>query len=261
VEIQDQYGVQYIHYWFDYERQHAFCLAKGPSADVVDEVHRVSHGLVANRIIEVDESSVTRFMGAYPTHPIGEAYEETAFRAVLFTDLEGSTSLTQHLGDAAAMVIVRRHDDIVREALDQTGGTLVKHTGDGIMASFPTVDAAIDAAVRIQRGLQAAAAAGEMPVGVRIGIAAGEPVADGNDLFGSAVQLAARLSTRATPGTILVSEMVRDLARNGHRFARARSMRLKGFDEPVATCRVLWAAETAASPHSPVAARIGAGRA
>jgi class 3 adenylate cyclase len=246
VATQDAYGVRYVHYWFDFERQHAFCLAEGPDAATVDEVHRVSHGLVANQIIEVDAGSVAAFMGAIVPRPLGEAYVDTAFRAILFTDLAGSTSMTQRLGDTAAMAVVRRHDDVVRDAVRRTGGTIVKHTGDGLMASFAAAGDAIEAAVLIQHGHHEAEAAGEMPLAVRVGIAAGEPVADGNDLFGSAVQLAARLASRAAPRTILVSELVRDLASIDEvGFGGARSLRLKGFPDLVRAFEVSWAREAA----------------
>ena len=239
--IQDQYGVQYVNYWFDYEAQHAFCLAKGPNVEAVDAVHRASHGLVATEIIEVDESAVRRFMGGLTQHAVGEPYVETAFRVILFTDLEGSTSLTQQLGDAGAMKVLRRHDAIVRGALGRTGGTEVKHTGDGLMASFPSVAGAIEAAMSIQRAFAEAEAAGEMPIGLRIGIAAGEPVTDRNDLFGTAVQLAARLSSRAGARTILVSGAVRDLALGkGFQFGATRNVRLKGFEDSVRACEVVW---------------------
>lgn len=240
-EVQDRYGVEYLNYWFDYDRQRAFCLAKGPTADAIDAVHRASHGQVANQIIEVDEAAVGRFMGGISQHVGGEPYVDTAFRAILFTDLEGSTSLTQRIGDAGAMAVLRRHDEIVRDALARNGGTEVKHTGDGVMASFRSVIAAIEAAVLMQRGLAGAETAGQMPLGVRIGIAAGEPVTERDDLFGAAVQLAARLSSRAAPRTILVSGTVRDLALGkGFRFGASRTVRLKGFSEPVRASEVLW---------------------
>jgi class 3 adenylate cyclase len=241
VSVQDEYGVQYVHYWFDYERQHAFCLAKGPSPEAVDAVHRVSHGLVANQIIEVDDVAVNGFMGGIVPRPIGEAYVDTAFRAILFTDIEGSTSITQRLGDAAAMSLLRRHDEIVRAALRRTGGTEVKHTGDGIMASFRSIAGSIEAAVQIQRAFAEVDTTGQTALAVRIGIAAGEPVTDGGDLFGSVVQLASRLSSRAGPGTILVSSAIRDLARGkGYQFSAAKALRLKGFDEPMRASEVVW---------------------
>ena len=173
LDAQARFGVEYLNYWFDYERQHAFCLAKGPDADAVAAVHRAAHGQVANQVIEVEESEVRRFMGGIASHPPGEAYVDTAFRVILFTDLQGSTSLTQRLGDAEAMTILRRHDRIIRDAIEAADGTVVKHTGDGAMASFRAASNALVAAVAIQRGMTHAEGAGLVPMGVRIGVAAG----------------------------------------------------------------------------------------
>ncbi len=241
LDVQERYGVQYVTYWFDYARQHAFCLAQGPDAAAVDAVHREAHGQIATEIIDVDEAVVARFMGGLESHDAGEAYEDSAFRAILFTDLVGSTDMTQRLGDTAAMEILRQHDAIVRSALKQTGGSEVKHTGDGIMASFRSVVAAIECAVSVQRAFIDSMSLDQGPVSIRIGIAAGEPVAEANDLFGAAVQLAARLTARAKPGGIVVSAAVRDLALGkGFQFAAVHQARLKGFVEPVRLCEVLW---------------------
>src|SRR4029453_13321509 len=130
---------------------------------------------------------------------------------ILFTDIEGSTKLTQELGDARAMALLRSHDQILRGALQENAGPEVKHTGDGLMAAFRSVSGAVQAAIQIQQRLADPVAAATGSLRVRIGIAAGEPVAEGDDLFGAAVQLAARLSMRAGPGTILVSALVRAL--------------------------------------------------
>ena len=239
--FQDRHDVTYVTYWFDDVRHTAFCLARAPDVESMAAVHRESHGLVSNQIIEVDEGLVRQFMGGMTTHPPGEPYVETAFRAILFTDLEGSTQLTQRLGDAGAMAVLRRHDEVVGQALAQTKGSEVKHTGDGIMASYPSVTGALRGAVLIQRGLIDPGAGDPLPVGVRIGIAAGEPVTERNDLFGAAVQLAARLCSRADPGSVLVSSAVRDLAvGKGFDFRKRGALRLKGFDEPVRTFEVVW---------------------
>jgi hypothetical protein len=72
--------VRFLTYWFDEQRQTAFCLAAAPSADAVEEVHRASHGYMAYQIIEVDESMVARFMGGILEHPPREVYVEAAFR-------------------------------------------------------------------------------------------------------------------------------------------------------------------------------------
>jgi class 3 adenylate cyclase len=239
MELQDRFGVRLLTYWFDYDRQTAFCLAKAPNADAVRALHGASHGAIPNQVIEVDERAVERFMGGILEHPPGEAYVETAFRTILFTDMEGSTRLTQKLGDAHAMVLLRAHDRIVAEALGRHGGSQVKHTGDGVMAAFPSVVGAIEGAVQIQRRL---AEADDMTgLRVRMGMAAGEPVTERDDLFGAVVQLAARLCSRAEPGSVVVSSAVRDLALGkGFAFQKRGRMRLKGFDEPVDMFEVVW---------------------
>jgi class 3 adenylate cyclase len=239
IEAQGRFGVQFLTYWFDYDRQTAFCLVKAPSGDAVENVHRASHGALPGQVIEVDERAVGRYMGGLVDHELGEPYVETAFRTILFTDMEGSTSLTQRLGDARAMTLLREHDRIVREALDHHGGSEVKHTGDGLMASFPSVVGAIDSAVQIQRRLAEGADPSELRV--RIGMSAGEPVTERNDLFGAVVQLAARLCSRAAPGSVLVSSAVHELAMGkGFAFGKHRRLNLKGFEAPVQVFEVLW---------------------
>lgn len=239
--IQDRHGVRYLTYWFDYDRQRAFCLASGPDRDAIVAVHREGHGLLASEVLPVDADDVERFLGTWRERPPGEAYVESAFRTILFTDIVGSTRLTQRLGDSAAMGILRDHDRIVRGAIDRRGGSVVKHTGDGLMASFRAVTSALEAAVAIQRDLADRNRTAEQPLDVRIGLAAGEPVVEQDDLFGAAVQLAARLCERAGSGTILVSGAVRDLA-IGKRFAFEKRGRLtlKGFDEAVRLFELDW---------------------
>jgi class 3 adenylate cyclase len=245
--VQGRFGVQFLNYWFDEERQNAFCLADGPNAAAVEAAHGASHGDIPNQVIEVDPEAVMRFMGGIASHRPGEPYVETAFRTILFTDIEGSTRLTQQLGDARAMSLLRSHDEIVREALLQNAGSVIKHTGDGVMAAFRSVAAAVSAAIQIQRRLAIPDETATESLRVRIGIAAGEPVAEGDDLFGAAVQLASRLCERARPGTVLASSAVRDLALGkGFSFRRGGSVRLKGFDESVTIYEVAW--EAAAAP-------------
>jgi class 3 adenylate cyclase len=239
LEIQGQFGVQFLIYWFDDERQTAYCLARAPSGEAVEAVHRKSHGAIPGRVIEVDRGTVERYMGGVADHPPGEVYVETAFRTILFTDIEGSTSLTQRLGDARAMAVLRTHDRIVREALARHGGSEVKHTGDGLMAAFPSVAGAVTCAVEIQQRLAESEERDQLRV--RIGMSAGEPVTERNDLFGAVVQLAARLCGRAEPGSVLVSGAVRDLALGkGFEFRKRGRVSLKGFDEPVQAFEVVW---------------------
>jgi class 3 adenylate cyclase len=105
--------------------------------------------------------------------------------------------MTARLGDSAALELVRAHDALVRRGLEAYGGREIKHTGDGIMAAFDKVQNSVRAAADIQRRFAAYNADASETLSVRIGIDAGEPVEDHNDLFGSTVQLAPRPMQRS----------------------------------------------------------------
>ncbi len=164
------------------------------------------------------------------------------FQTILFTDMESSTAETQRLGDAGAQNLVRTHNLVVREALRSNGGREVKHTGDGIMASFASVSSAVACAIDVQR---AVARMNEDSAGtaarLKIGLNAGEPVAEDGDLFGTAVQLARRICDHAAPEQILVPEGVRHLvAGKNFLFADAGETALRGFEDPVRLYEVKW---------------------
>ena len=177
---------------------------------------------------------------------------------ILFTDMEGSTSLTQRLGDAAAQDLLRTHNAIIRDALKAHHGSEIKHTGDGVMASFSTASKALECAVAIQTAFaernagvgaglappKGAASGAPTPLElllVRIGLNAGEPVAEDQDLFGTAVQLAARVCARAEPGQVLAANVVRELAMGkGFLFSDQGDVVLRGFEDPVRLYEVRW---------------------
>jgi class 3 adenylate cyclase len=241
VEVQAKYGVDYITYWFDHRSGAGFCLVEGPSADVVEAVHREAHGLMGSKIIEVDRAAVESFLGHLDRPVTGETFVATAFRAILFTDLVGSTELTHRLGDVAAMRVIRAHDAIVSDAIHACHGRRVKHMGDGVMASFTSVSQAVECAILIQRGVAERNVAAESPFDVRLAISAGEPVTEDNDLFGVAVQLAARVCSTCPGGRILVTSAVRELCLGkDFRFDDQGHVDLKGFDEPMRIYEVMW---------------------
>jgi class 3 adenylate cyclase len=245
VEIQDKYGVKYMTYWFDYERGTGFCLVDAPDAATAERVHREAHGQIPSAIIPVDLAAVEAFLGRIGDPRAGLGSTATAIdrglRAVMFTDIVGSTEMTERLGDAAGLELVRVHDALVRRGLDAHGGREVKHTGDGIMASFDKIANAVRAAADIQRRFAAYNSDAVETLSVRIGIHAGEPVTNHNDLFGSTVQLAFRLCTEAEVDGIVVSGLVRELSdEDTARFVALGERRLKGFAEKTPVFRFEW---------------------
>jgi class 3 adenylate cyclase len=134
---------------------------------------------------------------------------DAGLRAVMFTDIVGSTEMTTRLGDAAALELVRVHDALVRRGLAANHGREVKHTGDGIMAVFDDVARAVRAAADIQWHFWLYNLNVTESLSVRIGIHAGEPLAEHNDLFGATVHLACRLCAEAEADGIVVSGLVR----------------------------------------------------
>jgi class 3 adenylate cyclase len=187
-------------------------------------------------------AAVDDFLGEGEEAPaVGEPPAAGAFRTVLFTDVEGSTALTQRLGDAKAREVLRNHERIVREALRAHGGAEVKALGDGFMASFASATRALECAIAMQRAFAAHNEAAEEPIRVRIGLNAGEPIAEEADLFGTAVNMAARIAAQAEGGEILASDVVRQLvAGKGFLFADRGNVALRGFEDPVRLYEVRW---------------------
>jgi class 3 adenylate cyclase len=159
---------------------------------------------------------------------------------LMFSDIEGSTSLNRALGDAAWLNLLKEHDDIVRRSVKSERGQVVKTQGDSFMVAFKEVPAAVSCAIEIQRALAEAHLGASLPVRVRIGLHTGEVTKQGRDLFGLNVVLAARVADAAEGGEILVSAAVRKQANDGIRYSKGRKVTLKGFSSPEQVYPVEW---------------------
>ncbi|HEU0311143.1 MAG TPA: nickel-binding protein [Sphingomicrobium sp.] len=242
--VQHKHCVHCLKYWFNADAGKVFCLFDAPSPEAAAAVHREAHGLMAEKIIEVDSDMADGLLGPGEVNGAGavllageDGKRDSGVRSILFTDIVGSTEMTSRHGDEAAIAMLEVHDHIVRVAIGAQGGREVKHTGDGIMAAFNSAACAVKSASEII-GKLAEHNDGdpEFPVIVRIGISAGEPVEQHEDLFGSTVQLAARLCAQAAPGQILVSNVVADLCIGKNlKFSNAGDCELKGFDGRIPT--------------------------
>jgi class 3 adenylate cyclase len=162
-----------------------------------------------------------------------------ARRTFLFTDIVESTKLLETLGDEKWKRLLARHDEIVRDRIAESGGEIVKKTGDGFFASFENPKAAVDAAIAIQRALADEIVAPD----VRIGAHAGEGFrsgADSSDYGGQGVHVASRVGAAAGAGEILLTRETLGGMGTGFRLSEPRTEALKGFAEPVEVVSVDW---------------------
>ena len=162
--------------------------------------------------------------------------------AILFTDIMGSTELSQRLSQDAADDVRRDHFSILRQAITEAGGTEVKNLGDGIMVVFGSASAAMGCAVAMQQGVELDNRRRDETVGLRVGLSGGEVSREGDDYFGDPVVEAARLCARCESGQVLASEWLRLTAgrRSRHECRPLGEMALKGLPDPVETVEVLW---------------------
>jgi class 3 adenylate cyclase len=248
VNVQDKYGVKIHKFWVNEEAGTVFCLIEAPDKDACSATHIEAHGNTACEIIEVQPTDVLLFMGQGEANDIGRAIHtdgqyDSSVRTFLFTDIVGSTDLTQTVGDAKAIAIIRKHNEIVRSSLISNNGKEVKHTGDGIMACFLSAYKAVNCAREIQKKLKAFRDNNpDHPLHVRIGLNTGEPVTEGDDFFGVAVQMASRLCNKAGSNQVLVSNIVKELCMGKViNFIDLGQTELKGFSSPVSIYEVDWA--------------------
>ena len=189
-------------------------------------------------------SAVDSFLGREELPASKAAAPATAadMYTILFTDMASSTTLADQLGDAAAQEVRRVHNEIVRAALTANSGNEIKHTGDGIMASFATASSGLECAIAIQRGVAAHKEEHpDSPLAIYVGINAGEPIAEDDDLFGTSVNLAARICDHAEAGQILAANVVRELtAGKQFLFSDLGETELRGFEDPVKLWELRW---------------------
>ena len=163
---------------------------------------------------------------------------QTSFVTILFTDLVGSAALFDRRGDEAADALRQAHFASLRTAVLTHGGREIKSAGDGLMVAFTSAADAVRCAIDMQRATTGAVGG----LAVRIGLDAGEPLAEGEDFYGTPVIVASRLCDAAAAGEVLASEVVRRVA--GARVTAlmrpAGAMRFKGLSEPVSVASVHW---------------------
>ena len=156
---------------------------------------------------------------------------------ILFADIADSTALTESLGDAAFRAKARGLDDALRTVIREHAGTAIegKLLGDGVLAVFTSARQAIEAA------LACAKAGAEASLPLHLGLHAGDVIREDNNVYGGAVNIASRISGLSGPGEVLVSDIVRGLARTsaGVSFEDRGEQELKGVGEAVRVWAVI----------------------
>jgi class 3 adenylate cyclase/tetratricopeptide (TPR) repeat protein len=174
---------------------------------------------------------------------LGRATAADGTVTIMFSDIVGSTVMTERLGDRRWIELLREHNRIVRDAVAAHEGFEVKSQGDGFMVAFASASRAVECAAALQRAF--AAHADEAPdeaIHVRIGLHTGEAIRERDDFFGRNVILAARIAAQAGPGEVLVSSLLKELteAEAGVSFGDARELSLKGLSGTYTVHSVEW---------------------
>jgi len=217
---QDEYRCKCMTYWIDEKRESIFCLIEAPEKDAVKEMHRKAHGLVPHKIIEVSSSIVESFLGrifdpedATPSEDGLKVFSDPSFRILLVTRMTDPILLQHQVGTQKANDLVNRHNEIIRKALAEYGGSEVEHEGSGFIISFTAAAKAVACAIAIQREMDAAD--GDA-IGFKIAINAGEPIEKSNKLFGDTIQLAGHMCAIAKPQQVAMASSVKELVSNDH---------------------------------------------
>jgi AraC-like DNA-binding protein len=225
--VQEEHECKCMTYWIDEDRETIFCLIEAPTKDAVENMHSRAHGLIPNKIIEVNSTLVESFLGriydpahAETTEDGLKVFKEPSLRILLLTMSIDPVLLQYQLGEEKASNLLCRQKDIIRKNLALFDGREVEHGGDGFICSFASANKAVSCALAIQHELPAVDA---HATGFRLGINAGEPVEKTSKLFGDTLQLAGYLCTIAGNYQIAVGSSVKELVskdfqRSGNNF-------------------------------------------
>ena len=213
--VEADYQCKCITYWIDEERENIFCLIDAPSQQAVSEMHGRAHGLIPNRIIEVNKDLVGSFLGriydplnAEITSDGLKVFEDSSFRVLLITEMPDTALLKHKVGEVKAANILELYTSIVRHNLSQHNGHEVEQIAPGFTVSFVSATQAVECGLAIQKEITA-----KIPElrCHRIAINAGEPVSTHDELFGDTLRLARYLCNIANDFKVFVSSRVDEL--------------------------------------------------
>ncbi|HEY0680666.1 MAG TPA: nickel-binding protein [Chitinophagaceae bacterium] len=217
---QKDYGCKCMTYWIDEERENIFCLIEAPDKEAVEEMHSRAHGLVPNKIIEVNSTLVEAFLGRIYDPAEAETDEnglkifaEPSLRILLVTKITDPVLLQHQLGRDKATELLEKHNNLIRKNIGQYGGREIEHGGHDFIVSFPFASKAVSCALTLHSELSDEE---KELMKFAIGLNAGEPVEKSNRLFGDTIQLASYMCSIARDSRISVTTRVKELVSKDH---------------------------------------------
>lgn len=252
--VEPAVGVQYIREWETVDvgdlltrvRQPTLVTRKDPYLIPARVSQRVAAKIPGAQFRQysdptyAQQAELIRVFVGEPSPPRADvpAATASATAVILFTDIVDSTALTERLGDTVFRTAARALDEGMRAAIRDASGTAIdgKLLGDGVMAVFTSAAQAIDAA---RRCIELSA---ESELRLHVGLHAGDVIREAGNVYGGAVNIASRICALSSPGEILVSDIVRGLARTsaGVEFEDRGEQEMKGVAEPVRVYAVRW---------------------
>jgi AraC-like DNA-binding protein len=215
LRVQERFGCRGLTYWFDKERETAFCLIEAPDGEAVKAMHDAAHGMMPYKVIEVNSQLVESFLGRIEDPPFPDPdtpiiLNDPAFRAILASGLRFSDVMDSGMKTGRTQKIRSLHRDLVRQVISDFGGSEAEHRGDCLLASFASVSQAVLCAVQIQKDSME-----HLPkkLQVQIGLSAGIPVTESDEFFGPTISSARHLCRLSDQGQLNVSSTVSEYFR------------------------------------------------
>jgi class 3 adenylate cyclase len=206
--------------------------------DAADLEFRAARDAFARLGARLDLASAERAMAEAAARRSAPAHARKTF---MFTDIEGSTTLAETLGDQAWQQLLQWHDDALRSSFARFGGEVVNPTGDGFFVAFDDARRSVECAVDIQQALAEHRRTHGFAPAVRIGLHAAEATRRGDDYAGKGVHVAARVAALAAGGEIVATSETLEEA-GPFDAGEAYQATLKGVGAPVHVAKVRWEA-------------------
>jgi AraC-like DNA-binding protein len=210
-----EFACKCMTYWIDEQRENIFCLIEAPNKEAVEEMHNRAHGLIPNKIIEVNSNLVETFLGriydprdAMVTDGL-KVFSDPSFRYLMVTKMDDPVLIKHRKGAEQASEWSQLQNESIRNNIQKHEGREAEHSGTGFIASFTSAAKAIESALAISKEIPAEIR-GES--GLRIALHAGEPVENrSNRIFGDTIDFADILCKLKREQSIGISTVVKEV--------------------------------------------------